>query len=132
MKKIKKVGSGLGHFVKKIGKRQKQFQSKLRSHHTLYAFLGGVGVIMFWHGLWEGLNVIYESGGALSFLGNPIVSMTIGLAILTFSGLFVLELVGREAQELEDQIDDIHEDIEDVQEDLEDVQEDLSHHGAHH
>jgi hypothetical protein len=127
-KKEHNMKLGLKRMVKGFETKHKAFQSRLRTtHKTLYAFLGGVGVVMFWHGLWEGLNIVYLSGGTFSFIGNPAFSMTVGIVILAFTGLFVLELVGREAQELEDAIDDVQDDIDNVQEDLEDVQEDLAH-----
>lgn len=120
-KRVKDIRRGFYHLVSGLEDRRRAIQGRLRAHHTLYAFLGGIGVVMFWHGLWEGLNLLYQADGFLSFIGHPAVSMTIGILILTFSGLFVLELVGREARELEEKIEDVREDIEDVQEDLEDV-----------
>lgn len=126
-RRVKNIQKGFYHLFSGLANRRRAIQGRLRAHHTLYAFLGGIGVVMFWHGLWEGLNLLYQADGFFSFIGHPAVSMTIGIFILTFSGLFVLELVGREARELEDKIEDVEEDIADVQEDLEDVESRCRH-----
>ncbi len=52
--------------------------------HFFWALLGGTGVIMFWKGIWEGI-------GSLPIIENVWVSLFVGLAILTFTGLVFRE-----------------------------------------
>jgi len=52
--------------------------------HFLWSLLGATGIIFFWRGIWEGF-------GALPILEEPFVSLFIGLAILTFSGIIFKE-----------------------------------------
>ena len=52
--------------------------------HYLFSLLYATGIILFWRGIWEGF-------GALPILEEPFVSLFIGLAILTFSGIIFKE-----------------------------------------
>lgn len=51
----------------------------------LYAFLGGVGVVLFWRGVW---NI------ADDFSLNSFISLIIGSTILLITGVFVSSFVG--------------------------------------
>lgn len=78
--------------LKKIEEKLEKFQKierkKIRAHHFLFAFLGGVGVILFWAGVWA----IAET-----MLGmHPFAMMLSGIAILSFLGIFISETVGEE------------------------------------
>ncbi|MFH1668569.1 MAG: RNA repair domain-containing protein [Candidatus Woesearchaeota archaeon] len=52
--------------------------------HFLWSLFGAVGVILFWKGIWEGV-------GSLPLVENGWVSLFVGLAILTFSGMIFRE-----------------------------------------
>ena len=56
------------------------------SHYpTIYAIIGGVGLILFWRGIWEGsINI-----GLSNF-----ASMIIGALILLSTGIFVSYFIG--------------------------------------
>lgn len=77
--------------LKNIKKGFEQFEiktrKKLKAHHFLFAFVGGVGVIMFWYGVWDITSKIMPSW----------CSMIIGMLILIFLGIFIIETVGKEA-----------------------------------
>lgn len=127
--RISNIKTGASHLYCKFKERRKEL---IRSHHTLYAFIGGVGVVLFWHGIWEGLNRIYESSNILSWIGHPAVSVTVGIVLLTITGLFVFELVGREALALQDNLQNIQkiektviQDVQNVKEEVEEVKEDV-------
>lgn len=62
--------------------------------------------MLFWHGIWEGLNLIYSrAGGFLKYLGHPLASLIIGSLVLAVSGLYVFELIGRDARAFEEKYD---------------------------
>lgn len=122
MSRIANIKTGASHLYCKFKERRKEL---IRSHHTLYAFIGGIGVVLFWHGIWEGLNRIYQSSTILSWIGHPAVSVTVGVVLLTLTGLFVFELVGREAIALQDNIKDIQKIEKSVVENVKDVKEDV-------
>lgn len=49
-----------------------------------WSIFGVVGVVAFWAGIWDGI-------GSLPYLSNPLISLAIGLLMLTFSGLIFKE-----------------------------------------
>jgi len=60
------------------------FNISSKDKKYLTALLGATGVIIFWRGLWEGADLI-------PIVKEPIVSIFIGLAILTFTGVIYEE-----------------------------------------
>ncbi|MCX6707470.1 MAG: RNA repair domain-containing protein [Candidatus Woesearchaeota archaeon] len=54
--------------------------------HFLWSLIGAIGIILFWRGLWNGIDSV-EGVAGWSWLGTPALSLFIGLVILTFSGL---------------------------------------------
>lgn len=110
------------HFLR----NQQKLKEKLRGHHVLYAFLGGIGLVMFWHGIWEGLNIIYlKAEGWLKYLGHPVTSLIIGSLILVLTGLFVFELVGRDPKVFEEKINKRLEELERLEKELEKTTKDI-------
>ncbi|MFZ2303250.1 MAG: hypothetical protein WAV98_00470 [Minisyncoccia bacterium] len=61
-------------------------RAMLSKHNILYAFIGGVGIVMFWRGVWI-------TADAIPFLTGPI-SILISVAILLVTGLFVSFFIG--------------------------------------
>ncbi len=62
-----------------------RIRAKLSRYPFLYAFLGGVGVVLFWRGVWhiaDDLNVGSE------------ISLVLGTIILVVTGVFVTEFIG--------------------------------------
>jgi len=58
---------------------------KLSRYPILYAFIGGVGITLFWRGVWHGADELNLSSEA---------SLVIGAVILVATGLFVSEFIG--------------------------------------
>ena len=57
------------------------------SHHPIpYAFIGGIGVILFWRGVWETADLF-------SWFTAPL-SIVVGLIILLLTGLLVSFFIG--------------------------------------
>lgn len=57
------------------------------SHHPIpYAFIGGVGIVLFWKGVWETAELY-------PFLHGP-MSIILSLVILLTTGLFVSFFIG--------------------------------------
>ncbi|MCX6751921.1 MAG: hypothetical protein NTZ87_00230 [Candidatus Nomurabacteria bacterium] len=76
--------------MEKITKFFNRFEDKARtklSHYPiLYAFIGGIGVVLFWRGVWHTADDISMSSG---------ISLIIGAIILIATGLFVSEFIGK-------------------------------------
>jgi len=75
--------------MKKISKFFDRFEDKIRGILSrtpiLYAFIGGIGIVLFWRGVWD----LSEEIG-LSSLDSLIVSLVIMLS----TGLFVSFFIG--------------------------------------
>ena len=70
------------HFFDKL---EDKIRSKLSHHPKAYALIGGIGIILFWRGVWHLADDINMSS-SLSFL--------IGLSILLATGVFVSAFIG--------------------------------------
>ncbi|MBI4155852.1 MAG: hypothetical protein HY507_01300 [Candidatus Zambryskibacteria bacterium] len=66
-------------------KLEDKMRAKLSRLPMIYAFLGGVGVVLFWRGVWHFADDIHL---------NPILSIIIGSIILLIIGAFVSTFIG--------------------------------------
>ena len=75
--------------IKKIlnffDKLEDRVRGKLSHYPILYALLGGVGVILFWRGIWHIADEINL---------NSLISIIIGSVVLLLTGVFVSEFIG--------------------------------------
>ena len=62
-----------------------KIRAKLSQYPILYAFLGGVGVVLFWRGVWHTADDLNVSSG---------FSLILGAVILLITGIFVYEFIG--------------------------------------
>lgn len=114
------------HFFDKL---EDQTRAKLSRAPIVYAFLGGVGVVLFWRGVWhiaDAANV-----GAL-------VSLVLGTALLLITGVFVSAFIGNRliisglsgekklAEKTEDEIETEEAQIKNLQHTLERVEEKIT------
>lgn len=75
--------------IKRIVKIYNHFEIKLRhklSHWPiLYAFIGSIGVVLIWRGVWMIADDINMSGGVSLILG-AVISIVVGLFVSFFVG----------------------------------------------
>lgn len=71
--------------VKFFDKLEDKIRGKLSHYPILYAFIGGVGVILFWRGVWD---------FATEMNVGSIASIAIGTVILLTTGVFVSAFIG--------------------------------------
>lgn len=73
----------------------------------LYGFLGGIGVVLFWRGVWHTADYLSAFVAKTQFGGSSIdltltlwwdgpISIVIGATLLLMSGLFVSNFIGNE------------------------------------
>ncbi|MES3032258.1 MAG: hypothetical protein V4699_03410 [Patescibacteria group bacterium] len=76
--------------IKKIlrffDKMEDKIRSKLSHYPVLYAFIGGIGVVLFWRGIWHLADDTNITSG---------LSLIIGTIILLATGVFVSEFIGK-------------------------------------
>lgn len=66
-------------------KLEDKVRGKLSHYPIIYAILGGIGVVLFWRGVWhiaDDLNV------------SSIISIVLGTVILLITGVFVSAFIG--------------------------------------
>jgi len=71
------------HFFDKL---EDDTRALLSKHNMLYAFIGGVAIVLFWRGVWMIADMI-------PFLTGP-VSVFISVIVLLVTGLFVSFFIG--------------------------------------
>jgi len=78
---------------KKIYKYFDRFEDKnrmlLSRHPIFYGFLTGIGIVLFWRGVWHTADQLF-------FIENSWVSMLIGAVLLLAIGTFVSSFIGNE------------------------------------
>jgi len=68
-----------------FSKLENKIRRKLSQYPILYAFIGGVGIVLFWRGVWHLADDISMSSG---------ISLVLGTVILLMTGIFVAEFIG--------------------------------------
>ncbi len=88
-----------------IKSSERTFREVLSRHPVLYGFVGGVGVVLFWRGIWHtadfmALMVLAWRGGSptIDYAGiwDSLISLTFGSVLLLSTGLFVSDFIGSE------------------------------------
>jgi hypothetical protein len=120
------------HFFDKL---EDKIRGKLSHTPFLYAFLGGVGVILFWRGIWHAADDVGMSS---------IISLILGSVILLITGVFVSAFIGnrliisglkgektlvekteKEIVEEEDKMDKIQKTLNRVEEKIENLESEI-------
>lgn len=73
----------LEHFFDRL---EDKVRGRLSHHPLLYSFIGGIGIVLFWKGVWE----MAEHHPALDGAG----SLILGTIIMMLTGLFVSFFIG--------------------------------------
>lgn len=90
------------HFFDKLEDRVRGWMSHRR---IFYGFVGGIGIVLFWRGVWHtadyfSLVFMAREGGSLTIdmaaLWDGLLSFGIGSILLLLTGLFVSSFIGNE------------------------------------
>ena len=86
-------------------KVEHKIRHRLSHHPFIYALIGGVGVVLFWRGVWLTADVVmpwalspsspWIPRDPIVLLDGPI-TLLISIILLLFTGLFVSSLIGNE------------------------------------
>lgn len=77
----------LKNIIQFFDKLEDKVRGKLSRYPLLYAVVGGVGIVLFWRGVWHTADMI-------PFIQNGPVSVAVGTILLLLSGIFVSAFVG--------------------------------------
>lgn len=79
--------------IKQIYKILDKFEDKnrmlLSRHPIFYGFLTGIGIVLFWRGIWHTADQLF-------LIQNSLVSTILGAALLLAIGTFVSSFIGNE------------------------------------
>ena len=75
----------MNKFIKSFEKLENRIKTKLSHYPILYALIGGVGIVLFWRGVWH----LADDANMTS-----IASLVLGSFILIMTGVFVSGLIG--------------------------------------
>lgn len=127
-------------------------RSRLSHFPILYAFLGGIGIVLFWRGVWHTTDFLTEYAlgeteislfslvdGPLSFIIGTMVLLVTGVYVSAFIGnkLIITGLNGEkklaekteeEIKSEEDQIMQIQKTLKKVENNIEKIENDISKH----
>lgn len=133
-------------------KLEDKTRAKLSHFPLLYALLGGIGVVLFWRGVWHTTDFItlYIAGMTEMSLYNIIdgpFSFLLGTTILLVTGVYVSAFIGNrliitglsgekklaekteeEIQTEEGQIKNIQKTLVKVEEEIKQIEKDIEHH----
>lgn len=73
------------NIIEFFDKLENKVRRKLSHYPILYAFIGGVGVVLFWRGVWHIADDMSVSS---------VLSLIIGSVMLLITGIFVSAFVG--------------------------------------
>ncbi len=87
------------HILSFFDKLEDKTRAKLSRMPILYAFLGGIGVVLFWRGVWHTTDfltayVLGETEMTLFSLVDGPLSFVVGTIILLVTGVYVSAFIG--------------------------------------
>lgn len=133
-------------------KLEDKTRARLSRMPILYALIGGIGIVLFWRGVWHTtdfltafwlgeaeINAFNLIDGPLSFALGTVVLLVTGVYVSAFIGnrLIITGLSGEkklaektedEIQTEEDQIKQIQKTLKKVEENMVKMEEEISHH----
>ena len=83
--------------ARSFDKLEGKIREKLSRYPILYAFIGGIGIVLFWRGVWHTADDL-NLGSLLSLFIGAFIMIAIGIFVSEFIGkkLIISGLVGEE------------------------------------
>lgn len=115
-----KILDGVYHFFDKV---EDHVRATLSTHKFIYTFIGGIGVVLFWRGVWHTADILEQTTTAGSILLSPYWSVLLSIILLLITGLFVSVFIGesiiisgirKEKKEADKTIDEIEDEKVDI------------------
>lgn len=127
------------NILKFFDRLEDKTRAKLSRTPLLYAFIGGIGVVLFWRGVWHTADLFsqltfYPMGLTPFLIIDGPVSLVLGTLILLVTGVFVSSFIGNRliisglsgdkklAEKTQEEIRTEEDDIQDIKEILDRVE----------
>lgn len=101
-------------------KLEDQVRLSLSHYPFIYSILGGLGVVLFWRGVWHAADIFEAHSSWGQYVFSPVGSMLLGVLILLVTGLLVSSFIGEKVI-----ITDIQEDTKMLKKSIKEIEEDL-------
>lgn len=119
-------------------KLEDKIRARLSRLPMLYAFIGGVGVVLFWRGIWHIADEIYLSsmlsiiiGGSILLISGAFVSTFIGSRLI-ISGLSgekkLAEMTKEEIDAEENKLNKLQRSLNKVEDQIQKIEQEIKHH----
>jgi len=113
-----------------FNKLEARIRGKLSHHPILYALIGGIGVILFWRGVWHFADE-NDVGSVISIIIGAVILLITGVFVSTFIGsrLIISGLVGEKklSEKEEGEIETEESQIKNLQNTLSRLEKKLDH-----
>jgi uncharacterized protein YneF (UPF0154 family) len=113
---------------KYFDKLEDKVRGKLTHYPIIYAFIGSVGIVSIWRGIWE-ISDNWHMSGSLSLLLGIFLTLTTGLFISFFIGdNIIISGINQEKRIDEKTEEEIHKErniLENIQKDIKDIKESI-------
>jgi hypothetical protein len=118
-----------------------KFRATLKRHPLVYAFVAGVGIVLFWRGVWHLTDFIglifFYSNDQVTTIDWPagidsVVSLVLGSFLLLSSGLFISEFLSgqiliTDVKKEEKMAEKTEEDVQRESSELPSIEKDIQH-----
>src|SRR3989344_3929752 len=77
----------IARIIKYFDHLEDRIRHRLSRHPAVYAFVGGLAVVLFWRGIWDIADLIKLS---------PFISLAVSVIVMLLSGTFVSFFIGEQ------------------------------------
>ncbi len=120
------------HFFDKL---EDIVRGELSRAPIIYAFVAGIGVVLFWRGVWHIADQIPYFNGTLSFFVGSIILLMTGVFVSSFVGNRLIisgltqskKLTDKSSQEIEEEIAAEEHNLDSIKKTLQKIEQDIEH-----
>lgn len=80
--------------VRFFDRLEDKVRARLSHRSIVYAFIGGMGVVLFWRGIWHTADILQAKGGIWGYIFYEPNTVVWTSAMLLLTGLFVSIMIG--------------------------------------
>ena len=111
--------------VKFFDRLEDRVRSELSHYPIIYAFISGIGIVLFWRGVWDTADLFPFMTGPISLLLSLIILLVTGLFVSLFVGdNIIIAGIKRDKKIIEKtEIDDVKKRVQKIDKNIEEIKE---------